>query len=222
VTPGAAAERFADRRDAGRRLGVALGSYAGRDDVVVLGLPRGGVPVAYEVAVLLQAPLDVMLVRKLGVPRHTELAFGAIAVGGVRVLNRDVIADAGLTGAEIEEITGEQRLELERRERLYRGDLRAVDLAGRIALLVDDGLATGATMRAAVVATRRRGGRAVVAVPVAAGVAWAAPTRSVEQVVCLIDHASKRGSFAVGRFYDDFSPTGDQEVRELLAAAAAR
>lgn len=215
----AAVTRFADRRDAGRRLAEQLRAYAARPDVVVLGLPRGGVPVAYEVAALLRVPLDVMLVRKLGVPGQEELAFGAIASGGIRVINAGVVAEAGLTSEQIDRITQEQERELERREQLYRGELRPLDLNGRIAILVDDGLATGATMRAAVEATRHGGAVAVVAVPVGARSTRAALSRDVDQVVCLI---APRGFVAVGHWYDDFDPTGDEQVRELLALAAAR
>ena len=219
MTDGAAVTRFVDRRDAGRRLAEQLSSYATRREVVVLGLPRGGVPVAYEVAALLRAPLDVMPVRKLGVPRQEELAFGAIASGGVRVLNEGVVAKAQLSGEQIDQITAEQQLELERREQLYRAGRKPLNLRGRTALVVDDGLATGATMRAAVEATRELGATPVIAVPVAARSTRTELSRNVEEIVCLI---APRGFVAVGHWYDDFEPTGDEEVRELLALAAGR
>lgn len=185
--------------------------------MVILGLPRGGVPVAYEVALALNAPLDVMPVRKLGVPDHEELAFGAIASGGVRVLNADVIAQAGLRPEDVERVTAEQRLELGRRERLYRGDVAPLELRGRTALVVDDGLATGATMRAALQAVRERQAAAVVAVPVAAAATRDALTDSADAIVCLL---TPRQFVAVGNWYGDFNPTSDAEVAELLRAAA--
>lgn len=216
---GVAVARFADRRAAGRLLATQLVSYADRDDVVVLALPRGGVPVAYEVALALRAPLDLLLVRKLGVPRHEELAFGAIASGGVRVLNREVLAEARLTSAQIEQITVQQQRELERREALYRGGRAPLPLRGRTALIVDDGLATGATMRAAVAAVRQLHAKPVVAVPVGAPSTRAALTRSADAVVCAI---TAEPFVAVGLWYGDFEPTSDEEVRELLYAAQRR
>ena len=216
---GAEVARFDDRRTAGRRLAQQLNSYAGRQDVVVLGLPRGGVPVAYEVALQLQAPLDVILVRKLGVPEHEELAFGAIASGGVRVLNADVLAEARLTPERIEKITRAERLELNRRERLYRGDSGPLELAGRTALIVDDGLATGATMRAALQAVRQRQAVPVVAVPVAAASTRAALEHCADAIVCTI---TPEPFVAVGLWYRDFNPTSDEEVRQLLALARGR
>ena len=208
--------RFEDRRDAGRRLADQLGHYAGRQDVVVLGLPRGGVPVAFEVARALEAPLDVFLVRKLGVPGHEELAMGAIASGGVRVLNADVISGAGLSDAQIEAVSLRELEQLERQERAYRGDRAPIDVTGRTAILVDDGLATGATMRAAVAALRDRGaGVIVVAVPTAPSETCAALRREVDEVVC----AHTPDPFmAVGLWYRDFAPVGDQEVADLLGA----
>ncbi len=207
------AGRFADRRAAGRELAAHLTEFAGREDVIVLGLPRGGVPVAHEVAAALQAPLDALVVRKLGVPGREELAFGAIASGGVRVLNDDVVSQARLDPTTVERIAGAELLELERRERLYRGDRPAVDVRGRTALVVDDGLATGATMRAAVQALRELGaGAVVVAVPVAA---WQTCEELAHRaaVVC----ARTPDPFvAVGLWYRDFSPTTDDEVRDLL------
>ncbi len=216
---GAAVRKFSDRRDAGRRLARRLAGYGGRDDVVVLGLPRGGVPVAYEVALALGAPLDVMLVRKLGVPDHEELAFGAIASGDVRVLNADVVAEARLSSDQIDQATTAQQLELYRRERLYRGDAAPLVLRGRTAILVDDGLATGATMRAALLAARAQEARTVVAVPVAAASTCAAMSYCADAVVCLLTPSH---FVAVGDWYEDFNPTGDEEVVELLASARRR
>ena len=206
--------RFADRRAAGRELAEHLTQFAGREDVIVLGLPRGGVPVAYEVAASLQAPLDALLVRKLGVPGREELAFGAIASGGVRVLNDDVVSQARLDTATVERVAAAELRELERRDRLYRGDRPEVDVRGRTALVVDDGLATGATMRAAVQALRELGaGTVVVAVPIAAWQTCAELARHADTVVC----ARTPDPFvAVGLWYRDFSPTTDDEVRELL------
>jgi putative phosphoribosyl transferase len=210
---------FADRCAAGRQLAAKLSAYAAREDVIVLGLPRGGVPVAYEVALALEAPLDVMLVRKLGVPRQPELAFGAIASGGVLVLNPDVLAQARIGPARIDEITAEQLRELERREQLYRAGLPALALRGRTAVIVDDGLATGATMRAAVRAVRQLGAAPVVAVPVAPRQTCGALRRDTDEVVCLIMPEPFR---AVGLWYRDFTPTSDEHVRELLASADRR
>lgn len=207
--------RFDDRRDAGRELAQSLGKYAGRDDVVVLGLPRGGVPVAFEVAGALGAPLDVFLVRKLGVPGHEELAMGAIASGGVRVLNDDVLSAAGVGRDQIEQVAARELEQLERRELAYRGDRPPLDLRGRIAILVDDGLATGATMRAAITALRDRGAGAIVAaVPTAPQETCEALRREVDEIVC----ARTPDPFtAVGIWYRDFTPVSDEEVRELLA-----
>jgi putative phosphoribosyl transferase len=200
-------------------LAEHLRSYAGRDDVIVLGLPRGGVPVADEVALALGAPLDVMLVRKLGVPGQEELAFGAIASGGVRILNADVIAAARLSPKRIGDITAEQQLELERREALYRGTNSPLELGDSTAIIVDDGLATGATMRAAVQAVRQRDARPVVAVPVGAGMTCGALAHNADAVICTI---TPEPFIAVGRWYHDFTPTSDEEVSELLALARER
>ena len=176
--------RFADRHDAGRHLAAALGGYAGRDDVVVLGLPRGGVPVAYEVARALGAPFDVFLVRKLGVPGHEELAMGAIASGGVMVLNDDVVAATGIGPQEIEAVAAREMETLRHQETKYRGDRAPVELSGRAAIVVDDGLATGATMRAAVGALRGRGVKSIaVAVPTAPRETCEALRREVDEVV---------------------------------------
>lgn len=208
---------FRDRVDAGRQLAQALAKYANRPDVIVLGLPRGGIPVAAEVARALRAPLDVFVVRKLGVPGHEEFAMGAIASGGVRLLDRRTVAAAGLTPAQVERVTAAERAELERRERSYRGDRPFPDLTGRTAILVDDGLATGASMFAAVEALRHeRPARIVVAVPVAAPETCQAFRAVADEIVCA---ATPEPFYAVGRWYDDFSQTTDQEVHELLASA---
>lgn len=213
-----AVEPFVDRRAAGRELAAHLAAYAGRDDVVVLGLPRGGVPVAYEVARALGAPLDALVVRKLGVPGHEELAMGAIASGGVRVRNEQVIASTGLDDELIDAVAERERAELERREAAYRDDRDPVDVAGRTVVVVDDGLATGATMRAAVVALRERAATTiVVAVPIAAAAVCAELGDVVDQVVCV---RTPDPFVAIGLWYRDFAPTGDDEVRGLLGDAA--
>ena len=212
-------EPFADRRAAGRELAEHLSRRATRGDVVVLGLPRGGVPVAHEVATALGAPLDVLVVRKLGVPGHEEWAMGAIASGGVRVLNDDVVAAVGVGEAAIEAVAERERAELERRERAYRGDRGPVDVAGRTVIVVDDGLATGATMWAAVVALReRRAGAIVVAVPVGSPEVCAGFRDAVDEVVCA---RTPERLAAVGAWYDDFTQTSDEEVRRLIEDAAA-
>jgi predicted phosphoribosyltransferase len=210
---------FRDRTDAGRRLAAKLGRYAGRGDVIVLALPRGGVPVGYEVARALAAPFDVFLVRKLGVPGREELAMGAIASGGVRVINREVVQTLGIAAEELDEAAAREAEELRRREEAYRDGRPAPDLRDRVVILVDDGLATGSTMRAAVAAVRRLGpSRVVVAVPVGAGDTCAEIREIADEVVCL---AAPEPFFAVGNWYTDFSQTTDDEVRELLALAAA-
>jgi predicted phosphoribosyltransferase len=213
-------QRFADRYDAGRQLADRLLEYANRADVVVLALPRGGVPVGFEIAERLRVPLEVFLVRKLGVPGQEELAMGAIASGDVRVLNVGVLLAAGVPDSEIERVAAREREELARRERMYRGDRPPVDVRGRVAILVDDGLATGATMRAAAAALRRQHpSRRVVAVPVAARDACAELRADVDEVVC----ASTPEPFnAVGLWYDDFAETTDAEVQALLRRAADR
>jgi len=209
---------FQDRHDAGRQLAVRLLPYAGRDDVVVLALPRGGVPVGYEVARALGAPLDVFLVRKLGVPGHEELAMGAIASGGVRVINQRVIDALKIPPEVIGQVTTMELEELERREREYRDGRPPVEVAGRVAILVDDGLATGATMRAAIAALRRRRpGRIVVAVPVGAAETCADLRQEADEAVCA---AEPTDFYAVGLWYEDFAQTTDEEVRDLLARGA--
>lgn len=206
--------RFRDRREAGRVLAELLSRYAGREDVVVLALPRGGVPVGYEVARALGAPLDVFVVRKLGTPGQEELALGAVASGGVCVLNERVVGALGLREEEIERIAARELAEVERREHAYRGDRAPVDVHGKVAILVDDGLATGATMRAAALAVRRLGPKeVVVAVPVAAEETYADFGEDVDDVVCA--HTPEL-FLAVGVWYERFDQTSDEEVRELL------
>lgn len=210
---------FRDRRDAGRALGVKLGSYAHRRDAVVLGIPRGGVPVAFEVAAALDAPLDVFLVRKLGAPRQEELAMGAIASGGVRTLNPSVIESMRISPEEIERVAKREEKELRRRELSYREKRPPLDLDGRIAILVDDGLATGSSMRAAVGAVRKlRPARIVVAVPVAPPTTAREMRWIVDDLVCV---ATPEPFYSVGRFYESFDQTTDAEVRELLRRSAA-
>jgi putative phosphoribosyl transferase len=209
---------FPNRAEAGRRLAQKLEQYAGRDDVIVLGLPRGGVPVANEVAQWLGVPLDVFSVRKLGVPGFEELALGAIASGGVRVLNDDVVRALPHASELVESVTARETAELERREKAYRNGRPAPELGGRTVILVDDGLATGATMRAAVAALRQLGAaRIVVAVPVGAADTCRELEAEVDEAVCAM---APEWFQAVGQFYEDFSQTSDDEVRELLARAA--
>ena len=208
---------FRDRTDAGRQLAEKLRHYAGRDDVVVLALPRGGVPVGSEVAQALGAPLDVFLVRKVGLPGHEELAMGAIASGGVRVVNDDVVRTWDVSGEVFDAAAAEEERELARRERAYRDDRPPPAVAGKVAVLVDDGLATGSTMRAAVAAVRKLGpARVVVAVPVGAPTTCGEFAAVADEVVCA---AEPRQFFAVGQWYEDFGQTTDDEVRDLLAAA---
>lgn len=209
--------RFRDRVDAGRALAADLSAYAGRDDVLVLALPRGGVPVGFEVARALGAPLDVFIVRKLGVPGHEELAMGAIASGGVRVLNASVVRPLRIPESIIDSVAAREQAELERREREYRDGRGPPDVRGRTVILVDDGLATGATMRAAAEALRLQGpARVVVAVPVSAEESCEEFREQVDEIVCTITPSPFYG---VGMWYEDFSQTTDAEVRELLARA---
>jgi putative phosphoribosyl transferase len=209
---------FRNRREAGRKLAEKLTSYAGRDDVIVLGLARGGVPVAYAVASHLRLPLDVFIVRKLGVPGYGELAMGAIASGGVRVLNEDVVSALQPHSERIvEAVTTREAAELERRELEYRGDRPPLEVRGRVVILVDDGLATGASMRAAAAALRQKeAARIVVAVPVGAPDTCEEFEKEVDETICAITPENFHG---VGQFYEDFSQTSDDEVRELLAAS---
>lgn len=207
---------FRDRREAGRRLARELARLEG-EDVVVLGLARGGVPVADEVARALEADLDVFVVRKLGVPGHEELALGAIASGGVRVLNDEVVAALGLDAATIDAITAGEVRELARREAAYRSGREPRPVRGRTAILVDDGLATGASVRAAITALRRLGPeRIVVAVPVAPAETCEVLRGAADEVVCL---ATPEPFLGVGAWYDDFSQVGDDEVTRILARA---
>ena len=214
---------FKDRHEAGRQLGEALVSFAPRD-AVVLGLPRGGVPVAFEVARRLRAPLDVCIVRKLGVPGHEEFAMGAIASGGVELLSPQTVRSLGLTHGQVAHVLGRERLELERRERAYRDGRPVVDVRGRTVIVVDDGLATGASMRAAVMALRQRGPAAIiVAVPVASAGTCEDIRHVADDCVCL---HTPDPFFGVGQWYAEFGQTTDDEVRALLArperAPAAR
>jgi predicted phosphoribosyltransferase len=208
---------FRNRREAGQVLATVLAAYRGRPDVVVLGLPRGGVPVAYEIATALHAPLDVMVVRKLGVPGHEELAMGAIASGGVQVVNEDVVRHLGLTPDILASVAAIEQQELARREQAYRGGRPPVTVEGRTVILVDDGLATGSTMRAAVAALRRRNpARIVVAVPVAAPETCEELKREVEDIVCAM---TPTPFYGVGEWYEQFDQTRDEEVRDLLERA---
>ncbi len=209
---------FPNRHAAGLLLAMRLRAFAHRAEVLVLGLPRGGVPVAAAIAQELEVELDLIVVRKLGVPGHEELAFGAVASGGVRVLNEDIIKVAGVSDSVIEEVTVRERKELDRRERSYRGTRPSPAVRGRIVLLVDDGLATGASMRAAVAALRKlQAARIVVAVPVGAAESCRDLSGLADEVVCLF---APEGFHSVGQSYDDFSQTSDAEVQRLLAAAA--
>ena len=206
-----------DRTEAGRRLAAELAPHAGRSDVVVLALPRGGVPVAFEVAQRLQAPLDVFVVRKLGVPGHQELAMGAIASGGVRVINPGLVRQLGIADAAVEQVTAEETRELERREREYRGGRAPAPVRGRTVILVDDGLATGSTMVAAIEALRLQDpARIVVAAGVGAAQTCAALSGVADDCVCALQPTMLD---SVGRWYGDFSQTTDAEVRDLLARA---
>lgn len=212
---------FQDRIDAGHELAAVLAPrYAGRTDVVVLGLPRGGVPVAYEIAIALDAPLDVFVVRKLGLPAHEEFGIGAIASGGVRVVDESVLRAYGVDPETLEEITERERRELARRERLYRDDRPFPSLRQRTVILVDDGLATGSTMRAAVAAVRADAPHAIViAVPVGASETCRTMTDTVDDLVCLM---TPEPFYAVGLWYENFDQTSDEEVHELLERAATR
>jgi predicted phosphoribosyltransferase len=208
---------FHDRVEAGRRLGLELSKYSGHDNLLVLGLPRGGVPVAHQVARALHAPLDIFLVRKLGVPGQEELAMGAIASGGTVVLNQEVVRQIPDANRFIDEVRLREQRELERRERAYRGDRPQPQRRGQTVILVDDGLATGASMRAAAKALRaEQPARVVVAVPVAARETCDSFRDLVDEVVCV---ATPEPFYAVGMWYEDFSETTDEEVRELLGTA---
>lgn len=206
--------RFTNRTDAGRQLADRLLTFAGRSDVMVLALPRGGVPVAHEVARRLNVPFDVFLVRKIGVPGHSELAMGAIAEGGVEVLSDDLIHELGVPAALVRQVAVRERLELERRDRLYRSGRALASVRDRVVILIDDGLATGSTMQAAVLALKRLGpSRIIVAVPVGARDTCDRMRRLVDEVVCVMTPEPFR---AVGLWYDVFDQTTDDEVRALL------
>jgi putative phosphoribosyl transferase len=212
--------QFLDRSEAGKLLAENLSAYVNRDDVIVLALPRGGVPVAAEVAKKLNAPMDVFLVRKLGLPGHPELAMGAIASGGVRVLNRDVVDGLRVPPIVIDAVADQEQAELMRRERAYRDDLPAPDVEGKTVIVVDDGIATGSTMLAAVAALRQLdAARIVVAAPVIAGLTYYEMRRAADDVAAVIVPEKFHG---VGQWYEDFSQTTDDEVRQLLAQADAR
>lgn len=213
-------QHFRDRAAGGRALADRLQAYASRGDVIVLALPRGGVPVGFAVAQALGVPLDVFVVRKLGVPGQEELAMGAIASGGVRVLNQEVIRGLGISAATIDAVAEREARELERRARAYRDDRPAAEVAGRTVILVDDGLATGSTMRAAAAALRqRKPARIVIAVPAAAPETCAELRSEADEVVCAI---TPEPFHAVGLWYESFGQTSDDEVRALLADAQAR
>lgn len=212
--------RFYDRVEAGRLLAERLGKYANRNDVLVIGLPRGGVPVAAQVAQELNAPLDVFVVRKLGTPGNEELAMGAIASGGIRVLNAEVVDSLRIPDKVIAEVEAREQRELQRRERTYRGGRPARDVEGKTAVLVDDGIATGSTMFAAIAALRMlKVGRIVVAVPTVAATTYVEIEKQVDEVVAVMVPQDFRG---VGEWYEDFSQTTDDEVRDLLTQARAR
>lgn len=209
---------FQDRTDAGIKLAKQLQPYENRKDVIVLGIPRGGVPVAFEVAKALNAPLDMFVSRKLGVPGQEELAFGAIASGGVRVLDQEIVEGAGISNQQIEKITEKARIELQRREKLYRGERASLKLRGQTVILVDDGIATGSSMRAAIQALRQlKPARIVIAVPVAPLSTCNRLKREVDELVCV---NTPKYFYAIGQFYADFLQVSDQEVTELLQRAS--
>lgn len=211
--------RFHDRHHAGRHLAEQLKQYKNQPDILVLGLPRGGVPVAYEVARELNAPFDIFLVRKLGLPGHEELAMGAIASGGTQVLNEQVLQMVKIDETTIARVAAEEQRELERRERAYRGDRPVPNIGGRTVILVDDGLATGSTMRAAALALRKQNpARLIVAVPVAAAETCDAFRAEVDEVVCAL---TPEPFHAVGFWYENFPQTTDDEVQTLLASQSS-
>lgn len=208
---------FIDRRDAGRQLARHLAQFAGHPDVLVVGLPRGGIPVAFEVAHALHAPLEPFIVRKLGVPGHEEYAMGAIASGGITVLDRDVVDQLGIPPLVVDRVARHEQAELERRQRAYRGARPFPELHGRTVIVIDDGLATGATMAAAVAALRELGPeQIIVAAPVAAPSTCAMLRRSADDCICALTPSPFHG---VGLWYEDFAQTTDDEVRALLAEA---
>lgn len=208
---------FRDRKDAGRKLAQALSHYEGRSDVTIFALPRGGVPVAYEVALVLNAPLDIFIVRKLGLPGREELAIGAIGSGGIRVLNDDVVRTLNIPQEVINVVAQKELQELQRREHNYRGDRSATDVRDRTVILIDDGLATGASMRAAVAGVRaQHPARIVIAVPVAAHEVCDAFQFAVDEIVCV---TTPEPFYGVGEWYEEFSQINDEEVRNLLEEA---
>jgi putative phosphoribosyl transferase len=210
--------QFTDRQEAGRLLAERLNEYAGRNDVLVLGVPRGGIPVAFEVATALKAPLDVFVLRKLGVPGQEELAFGAITSQGARVIDREITQAVGLTDQEIELVTAAEKREAERRESAYRGGRPPLEVRGRIVILVDDGIATGSSMRAAIAVLRQmKPARLVIAVPVAPLATCNRLRREVDELVCPY---TPEFFYAIGQFYLDFSQVEDEEVNDLLRRAA--
>jgi predicted phosphoribosyltransferase len=208
---------FKDRRDAGRKLAQKLSAYAGQQNGLILALPRGGVPVAYEVALALNIPLDIFIVRKLGVPGREELAFGAIASGGIRVLNSDVVRMLSIPDEVINFVAKRELQELQRRESIYRGDRSSLEFRDHTVILIDDGLATGASMRAAVAGLRSQNpARVVIAVPAAAPETCEAFKAEVDEVICAI---TPELFYGVGRWYEDFSQVTDEQVRVLLEEA---
>jgi len=209
--------QFGNRQEAGREVAARLRKYANREDVLVLGLPRGGVSVAFEVATALEVPLDIFVLRKLGVPGHEELAFGAIGSGGVRILNADIVDRLEITQLEVAAVTQEETKELERRERRYRGSRPPLDVRGRTVILVDDGIATGASIRAAIHAIRKmRPTSLVVATPVAPRATCKLLRQEVDELVCV---DIPEPFYGVGQFYQDFSEVSDEEVVALLDRA---
>ena len=209
---------FANRTEAGQELALRLRKYANRDDVIVLGAPRGGVPVAFEVATELRVPLDVFVLRKLGVPGREEFAFGAVASGGVRILDRNTVEGLGITGLDIERVTRAEIQELERRERAYRDGRPPLDVSGLTVILVDDGIATGSSMRAAIRALRQmKPARIVIAVPVAPPSTCSQLQFEADELVCL---EMPEPFYGVGQFYGDFSQVSDEEVKQLLENAS--
>jgi putative phosphoribosyl transferase len=209
---------FVDRVDAGLKLAKKLDAYARQNDVLVLAIPRGGVPVAFQVACELSAPLDVFVVRKLGVPSREELAFGAIATGGIRILDEQIVESMGISDMQIERITAKEKDELDRRERVYRGNRPFPNLENKTVILVDDGIATGASTRAAISALRQlKPARIVLAVPVAPAATCESLQREVDDLICVF---MPQFFFSIGQFYDDFSQVSDQEVMNLLQFSA--
>lgn len=213
-------QRFSDRHDAGRQLARKLSKYADQEDVILLALPRGGVPVAYEIVQIIKAPMDLLIVRKLGLPGEEELAIGAIASGGIRILNQDIIDMLGISQMTVDRVTEQETLELQRREQQYRGNQPALDIHDRRVILVDDGLATGATMLAAIRAVRTRHvAQVVVAIPTASTQAIYLLRQEVDEVYYVMAPEPFEG---VGRWYEDFSQITDEEVRSLLRNAGEK